>query len=91
MTKDELINILNSDKGIENLLALPEESCTGAYDIYKIMLRSDVDLDNIRIFENKIAPSRQGTVKRKGSSKQVLVPDREQWTSAVKVTELKIE
>ena len=72
-------------------MALPEESCTGAYDIYKIMLRSDVDLDNIRIFENKIAPSRQGTIKRIGGAKQILVPNRKQWADAVKIEELKIE
>ena len=91
MTKEELIKVFNSDKGIENLLALPEESCSGIYDIYKIRLNDDVELKKVRIFESRIAPSRQGTIKRKGSAKQILVPDRDMWTDAIKVTEFKIE
>ena len=46
---------------------------------------------NIRIFESRIAPSKQGTIKRKGGAKQILVPNRRQWTDAVKIEELKIE
>ena len=45
----------------------------------------------LRLFESRIAPSRQGTIKRKGSAKQILVPDRDMWTDAIKVTEFKIE
>jgi hypothetical protein len=91
MTKEELIKVFNSDKGIENLLALPEESCTGTYNIYKITLKDGVNLEDIIIFENKIAPSKQGIIKRKGGAQQILVPDRDAWTSAIKITEFKIE
>ena len=91
LTKEELINILNSNKGIENMLALPEESCIGVYEIYKITLKDNVNLKKVRIFESRIAPSKQGTVKRKGGAKQILVPNRRQWTAAVKIEEFKIE
>jgi hypothetical protein len=46
---------------------------------------------NIRIFESRIAPSSQGEIKRIGGAKQILVPDRDMWTDAIKVTEFKIE
>ena len=46
---------------------------------------------NIRIFESRIAPSRQGSLKRKGGAKQILIPNRRQWTDAVKIEEFKIE
>ena len=51
LTKEELINILNSNKGIENMLALPEENCIGVYEIYKITLKDDVNLKKVRIFD----------------------------------------
>jgi hypothetical protein len=91
ITKDELIKIFNNERGIEDMLALPEGSCKGIYDIYKITLKKDQDIKNIRIFESKIAPSSQGDIKRKGGAKQILVPNRKQWTDAVKIEELKIE
>ena len=91
LTKNELIKIFNNKRGIEDMLALPEGSCKGIYDIYKITLKKDQDIKNIRIFESRIAPSKQGTVKRKGGAKQILVPDRDIWTDAVKIEELKIE
>ncbi len=46
---------------------------------------------NIRIFESRIAPSKQGEIERIGGAKQVLVPNRKQWTDAVKIEEFKIE
>lgn len=91
ITKTELIKIFNNEKRIEDMLSLPEGSCKGIYDIYKITLKKDQDIKNIRIFESKIAPSRQGTIKRKGGAKQILVPDRNIWTDAVKIEEFKIE
>ena len=90
-TKTELIKIFNNEKRIEDMLSLPEGSCKGIYDIYKITLKKDQDIKNIRIFESRIAPSKQGTVKRKGGAKQILVPNRRQWTAAVKIEEFKIE
>ena len=53
--------------------------------------KKDQDIKNIRIFESKIAPSSQGEIKRIGGAKQILVPDRNIWTDAVKIEELKIE
>ena len=91
ITKTELIKIFNNEKRIEDMLSLPEGSCKGIYDIYKITLKKDQDIKNIRIFESRIAPSKQGTVKRKGGAKQILVPNRRQWTAAVKIEEFKIE
>ena len=91
LTKNEIIKIFNNERGIEDILALPEGSCKGIYDIYKITLKKDQDIKNIRIFESRIAPSKQGTIKRKGGAKQILVPNRRQWTDAVKIEELKIE
>ena len=72
-------------------MALPEGSCKGIYDIYKITLKKDQDIKNIRIFESRIAPSSQGEIKRYGGVKQTLVPDRDAWTDAVKIEEFKIE
>ena len=91
ITKTELIKIFNNERGIEDMLALPEGSCKGIYDIYKITLKNDQDIKNIRIFESKIAPSSQGEIKRYGGVKQILVLNRKQWTDAVKIEELKIE
>ena len=91
ITKNELIKIFNNEKDIEDMLALPEGSCKGIYDIYKITLKNDQDIKNIRIFESRIAPSRQGSLKRKGGAKQILIPNRRQWTDAVKIEEFKIE
>ena len=91
LTKTELIKIFNDERGIEDMLALPEGSCKGIYDIYKITLKKDQDIKNIRIFESIIAPSSQGEIKRIGGAKQILVPDRNIWTDAVKIEELKIE
>ena len=91
ITKTELIKIFNNERGIEDMLALPEGSCKGIYDIYKITLKKDQDIKNIRIFESRIAPSKQGEIERIGGAKQILVPNRKQWTDAVKIEELKIE
>ena len=91
LTKEELINILNSNKGIENMLALPEESCIGVYEINKITLKDNVNIKKVRIFESRIAPSKQGEIERIGGAKQILVPNRKQWTDAVKIEEFKIE
>ena len=86
-----LIKIFNNERGIEDMLALPEGSCKGIYDIYKITLKDDVNLKKVRIFESRIAPSKQGEIERIGGAKQILVPNRKQWTDAVKIEELKIE
>ena len=51
ITKTELIKIFNNEKRIEDMLSLPEGSCKGIYDIYKITLKKDQDIKNIRIFE----------------------------------------
>ena len=59
--------------------------------LFRVGIFCTVITKNIRIFESKIAPSRQGTIKRKGGAKQILVPDRDMWTDAIKVIEFKIE
>ncbi len=58
---------------------------------FRVGIFCTVITKNIRIFESKIAPSSQGEIKRKGGAKQILVPDRDKWTDAVKIEELKIE
>ena len=59
--------------------------------LFRVGIFCTVITKNIRIFESRIAPSKQGTIKRIGGAKQILVPDRNIWTDAVKIEELKIE
>ena len=90
LSKNEFIKILKSNEKIENLLALPEESCSKSYDIYKITLKRNKKLDNVLIFESIIAPTKQGRLKRAGGAIQTLVPDRQKWTTPIKINKYEL-
>ncbi len=58
---------------------------------FRVGIFCTVITKNIRIFESRIAPSKQGEIERIGGAKQVLVPNRGEWTDAIKITEFEIE
>ncbi|WP_307002965.1 hypothetical protein [Sphingomonas sp. SORGH_AS_0879] len=80
MSSSELKALQNNNSEIGAKLGLPLGSQTGDYDIYQITAKSDVT-----VFESKVAPTQQGSVKQVGGATQTIVPNRKMFSDPVKI------
>ena len=84
MTESELRRLLKRGK-LEQESGIPLASVGEEYEIYKITTNFEEGYKKIAIFESEVAPTIENGYETIGGAKQILVPDRNQWTEAEKV------
>jgi len=78
----QLQKLKTDPNSIPKIMGLPKSSHARKYDIYEIKPKQG---KMPKVFESKVADTTEGSLKQGGGGTQMLVPNRNEWTTPVKI------